>query len=303
MTEHDAVPDTSMIGLIHRLVHLRYGIPLDTVLNAPLETAQTASTEGLAAELLRMMRAIRTEAIAEDGSRVDYVRLKGSQIFLEFRRCTGLLSHFDPARLPSRAERLAFWINLYNALVLDAVVELDVTHSVNEVPGFFWRAAYNVGGLRYSCFDVEYGILRANRAHPAIPGPHFSGTDPRRRFSLGALDPRVHFALVCAARSCPPISAYEPARIDDQLDLATRAFVNNGGVAIDRDRNAVRLSKIFQWYAPDFGARWLALGDKQPLLAYVRPYLGHKEDQDFVAGRNVQVRFQDYDWRLNLSTL
>ena len=171
--------------------------------------------------------------------------------------------------------------------------------SVQEIKGFFWRAAYNIGGLRYSAHDIEHGILRANAAHPAIPSAHFGPRDPRRHYSLTKLDARVHFTLVCAARSCPPIAEYDADQIADQLELATRAFVNGGGVSIQPQAKVIWLSKIFQWYAPDFGAPLLGLGSRQPLLNFAAPYLDGVISQSVLWAGGWRVRFRPYDWRLN----
>jgi len=206
--------------LIHRLIHLRYGIPIDFVLNSGSEPGGVMASVPVAADLRRIVNALKAEAYDTEHGRVDYARLCASPTYAEYCLCARRLQSFDPAMLDSHAERLAFWINLYNALVVDAVIRFEVKRSVNEAPGFFWRAAYNIGGQRYCSFDIEYGILRANAPHPAIPGPHFGARDPRRRYSLERLDPRIHFALVCAARSCPPIAVYDAAGIDQQLDMA-----------------------------------------------------------------------------------
>lgn len=231
--------------------------------------------------------------------RVDYLRLRVSPTYAEYQECADHLRTFDPASLVHDQARLAFWINLYNALIVDAVIRFGIRRSVQELPGFFWRAAYDIGGKRYDSTDIEYGILRANRGHPAIPGAHFGKADPRLAFSLRRLDPRIHFALVCAARSCPPIGVYDAQDIDRQLELATRSFINHGGAELDRARGVVRLSKIFQWYAPDFGARPLGLGDRTPLLKYVSSYMADEASRDYVLAGRPRVRFMPYDWSLN----
>lgn len=288
--------------LIHRLILLRYGIPPNFVLNAGPEPGGTMTLEPVAADLRRLVNALKAEAYDAERGRVDYARLRASPTYGEYCLCARRLQSFDPAVLDSREERLAFWINLYNALIVDAVIQFGVKRSVNDVPGFFWRAAYNIGGQRYCSFDIDYGLLRANAPHPAIPGPHFGTGDPRRRYSLDQLDPRVHFALVCAARSCPPIAVYHAARIDEQLEMATRTFINNGGVEIDRASGEVRLSQIFQWYAPDFGGRPLAMGDKRPLLEFIAHYMADEADCAYVLHGKPEVRFQAYDWSLNHTT-
>ncbi len=285
--------------LIHRLILLRYGIPPDFVLNDGPEPPGATPSEPVAADLRRIVNAMKDVAYDLERGRVAYTRLRASPVYAEYRQCARRLQSFDPASLLSREERLAFWINLYNALVVDAVIRFGVQRSVNEAPGFFWRAAYGVGGLRYCTFDIEYGILRANASHPAIPGAHFAPRDPRRHTSLERLDPRIHFALVCAARSCPPIAVYEAERLDAQLELAARSFVNNGNVEVDREQGEVRLSRIFQWYAPDFGGQPLGLGDRSPLLKYVAKYLANEDDREYVLRGRSKVRFAAYDWSLN----
>jgi hypothetical protein len=153
------------------------------------------------------------------------VRYSGLQQSDEFRnycmQASPCLKHFDPNTLPSHQKRLAFWINLYNLLVIDAVIRLDISTSVTEgwlgVFRFFRRAAYNVNGLRFSLEDIEHGVLRANHGVPYFPGVHFSNDDPRREFVLKKFDPRVHFALNCASRSCPPIAFYEAEKLDREF--------------------------------------------------------------------------------------
>lgn len=257
------------------------------------------ASEPVAADLRRIVNALKAEAYDSQQGRVDYAHLCASPTYAEYCQCARRLQSFDPGMLGSREERLAFWINLYNALIVDAVIQFEVKHSVNETPGFFWRAAYDIGGQRYGSFDIEYGILRANAPHPAIPGAHFGASDLRRKHSLDRLDPRIHFALVCAARSCPPIAVYDATCIDEQLNMAARTFINHGGVEIDRAAGEVRLSQIFQWYAPDFGGHPLALGDKRSLLEFVASYLNNEAEREYLLQGKPIVRFQLYDWSLN----
>src|SRR5574341_2525319 len=285
--------------LIHRLTLLRYGILPNFVLNSGSEPDSTIALGPVAADMRRIVNALKAEAHDTTYGRVDYARLCASPTYAEYCQCARRLQSFDPSALGSRQERLAFWINLYNVLIVDAVIQFEVKHSVNEVPGFFWRAAYDIGGQRYCSFDIEYGILRANASHPTIPGAHFGSRDPRRQYSLEQLDPRIHFALVCAARSCPPISVYNATSIDKQLDMAARTLINNGGVEIDRAAGNVRLSQIFQWYAPDFGGRPFALGDKRPLLKFIAAYLADEADREYMRRDKLTVRFRPYDWLLN----
>ncbi len=95
------------------------------------------------------MQTIKAEAFDTSAGQVDYSRLAVSPAYRDYRRCAGLLHFFDLAALQDPADRLVFWINLYNSLIIDGVIQLKVKRSINEVPGFFWRAAYQNRGLPF----------------------------------------------------------------------------------------------------------------------------------------------------------
>ncbi|RME64286.1 MAG: DUF547 domain-containing protein, partial [Nitrospirae bacterium] len=139
--------------------------------------------------------------------------------------------------------------------------------------------------------DIEHGILRRNRRPPNSLFRVFSKNDPRLKYSVERVDPRIHFALVCASSSCPPIDIYTPEEIDRQLDLSAMTFINSGGVIIDRRKGIVRLSMIFKWYGPDFG--------KSPadILLFITPYLYNEQDRDYLKNNahNLKILYQDYD--------
>ena len=232
------------------------------------------------------------------GGRLDYARLAESPADRAYRTASAAaLRTLDLATLSSREARLAFWINVYNALVIDAVIAFRVRRSVIEGPlgylAFFRRAAYIVGGHRLSCDDVEHGILRGNRGHPFIPGPQFGPTDPRLALVIRPPDVRVHFALNCASRSCPPISAYETEQIDRQLDLAARSFVA-GDMEVEPSHDIARVSRIFRWFADDFGGR-------NGILSILRRYLPADERRRWLEaqGGRARLTYRRYDWGLN----
>jgi hypothetical protein len=185
------------------------------------------------------------------------------------------------------------------------VIHFGVEATVHEVRGFFVKAAYIIDGLRFSADDIEHGILRANAGNPAIPGPQFRFHDPRFALVISQVDPRIHFTLVCASESCPPVGIYSPEQLDQQLDLAAHNFINGGEVRVDLERNEVHLSRIFQWYAPDFGGNVLnqiGQGSFRNVLAYIARYIADDEAQQALLRHpdRFKVRFNKYDWGLNL---
>lgn len=281
-------------ALLNRVMGVRAGEALNPAASGSVEV----SGAEIAAELKRAVNAFKATAIDEAGRHVDYSRLRQSDAYTAYRStCTPQLRHLDLTTLSTRQERLAFWINLYNALVIDAVIAFGVQRSVTEgrigLLAFFRRAAYNVGGQRFSCDDIEHGILRSNHGQPFIPGPQFSPSDPRRAWVVSPPDARIHFALNCASRSCPPIGAYDAEHIDAQLDLAARNFVA-ADVAVDPSRGEVRLSSIFRWYAADFGGR-------SGVMAFLLRHLPEDERRQWLAAQQANVRlvYRPYDWMLN----
>jgi hypothetical protein len=285
-----------LIAVRESLLDLLSGSDRSQVLNAPRLPGSLPSSDDPAGDLHRLILDVLAEGAEDSGRSVDYAALRAGPLYADVQRCTARLAAFDPSGLPDRDARLAFWINLYNTLVLDAVISLGVHRSVMERRAgtrFFRQAAYIVGGQRMSCDDIEHGVLRCNRGHPFFPGPQFSETDARRVWVIEPFEPRVHFALNCAGRSCPPIRAYAAADLEAQLDLATRNFLN-GEAHLDPERNALHLSAIFKWYAGDFGGR----------AGVVDFVLARHPDREAAARmptmrRRISLRYTAYDWRLN----
>lgn len=274
-----------------------------TVLNPDSRPPTAEGDLPLVVRMRERLNTLKTEAIDPNTGNVDYASIAASESYRDYRALTAELRQFDLATLVTREEKLAFWLNLYNALIIDGIIRYGLRRRVNEVWGFFRRVAYNVGGYRFSTDDIEHGILRANAGHPAIPGPQFGKHDPRRKLILEQTDYRIHFALVCGARSCPPIRFYAPDQIDAQLDLAASNFLEQT-VEVDLHKNRVTLSKILQWYGRDFGAGFwtlLGLGDKCPILHAIHPHLLDEQKREVLhqQASNLQVKFKPYDWALN----
>lgn len=189
------------------------------------------------------------------------------------------------ASLTDDAARIATWLNLYNA----AAQRLAEAHADDFLgrlgfvrrARFFRRTAIVVAGRALSLDAIEHGLLRRSRWKLGLGwlGNPFPGSF-ERRFRVAAVDPRIHFALNCAAASCPPIAAYDPGRLDRQLDLATRGYLA-AAVRMQGDRLVV--PRLFLWFMGDFGGpgqirRFLARHGVEP-------------------GRT-RLSFAPYDWSL-----
>lgn len=275
---------------------LRKLIPLQATLNDGPETVGASDAE-IAAHLKQHLGQLQGAFFNISMGRVNYRAMKQSERFLEYLLLAASLQTFHPESLTDDKQKKAFWINIYNILIIHGVIEFDIRSSVLEIINFFGRIGYNVGGTFFTPDDIEHGILRKNRSHPALRLRPFSPFDSRLPFMVETFDSRIHFALVCASSSCPPIEFYDPEYIDDQLDIATRSFINRGGLETEQENNTVRLSEIFKWYEHDFGE------NKTELLNYLARYTD-EETGTFLTSKpeKLKIKYLPYNWNLN-STL
>jgi len=182
-----------------------------------------------------------------------------------------------PVSRLSRLEQRAYWINLYNALTVQVVLDAYPVASIRDVnisPGLFTRGPWGkklvgVEGEAVSLDDIEHRILR----------PIFA-------------DPRLHYALNCASIGCPDLaqSAYTAATTDAMLDTAARAFVNHPrGARIAQGK--LRVSSIYAWFKADFGA------DDEGVLRHLATYAAPALAEALMSIRKIDDH--DYDWALN----
>jgi len=187
------------------------------------------------------------------------------------------LSHLEsnaPQESWSVYEQLAYWINAYNAYTLDLILEHYPLQSINEIGSKikipFVNTAWDIkfitiGGEEYDLNNIEHGIIRKN-------------------FD----EPRIHFALVCAAMSCPKLQnrAYLPATLDDQLTAASKEFLADPAKNTFKNSKSAKLSKIFNWYGGDFN-------NNGTMIEYINQYAPLRLEN------NAEIDWMDYDWALN----
>jgi len=263
----------------------------EEILNAG---APTEKSEQPAAAMMKASKLLLADAVNPDTGLVDYRGLRESDAYARFRGITRQLSTYETSDLGHGPALMAFWINLYNALIIDAVVHFGIQGSIMNRPGIFRQAAYNVGGMRFSADEIEHGLLRRNRPNPVMHMRTFTTDDPRLSLMVDHLDPRIHFSLVCGARSCPPIAFYDHEHLDRQLDQAAASFINGGGVDFIAETNTLRLSKIFQWYLADFGGL-------PAVFKLIQRHVNDQEARNALESGEFRVRYMKYDWKVNSS--
>ncbi len=189
------------------------------------------------------------------------------------------LADADLAAVTDADARLALWLNAYNAIAISQVLEVypiaSIRPKVLGIPNwlgfldFFTRSNSIIGGKKYSLNQIEHAILR----------PEFA-------------EPRIHFALVCAAVGCPLLrrGAYFPESVRTQLEADASRFIHNPDkVRYDTEKKRLYLSKIFKWYGEDFVK---AAGS---VVGYVGGYLGPSG----AVSDQWAIVFLPYDWNLN----
>ena len=200
---------------------------------------------------------------------------------------TGQLRGVDPRQIEGDAARIAFWANLYNALILHRLCLRPVKGNLLRHLGLFGRTAYDVGGRPYTLNLIEHGLLRRNRRPPYNLRRPMRAPDPRLAATPEQLDPRIHFALNCGARSCPPIRHYQ---LDSQLELATRAYLESE-IEVDSEQGRVILPRLMRLYRDDFGDRDQQLEFAAARLPAVREFLDG-------GSQHTRVGYGRFDWRV-----
>lgn len=174
----------------------------------------------VASELRTRILRLYNEYLSADGRTVDYTALAASQEFADYVDASAELQRVSFEGL-SRTQKIALFTNLYNALIIHATVAFGAPQGTAGRLAFFKGAQYVLGGHVYTSQDVEDGVLRGNSPGAASLGallgrPSLSqgpfgmrradgAEDPRLRVTVEPMDPRIHFALVCGAKSCPAI--------------------------------------------------------------------------------------------------
>lgn len=193
--------------------------------------------------------------------KVDYAGIKAQQSKLD--AYLKELENNPPQADWSRNEKLAYWINVYNAYTVKLIVNNYPVKSITDLEGGKpWDKKWiKIDGKTYSLNNVENDIIR----------PRFK-------------EPRIHFAVNCAAQSCPPLlnKAWTASNLSANFNQQAKAFINNDKFN-KISANSVTVSKIFDWYGEDFGN----------LISYLNKFSNTKINPD------AKVNYKEYDWSLN----
>lgn len=200
---------------------------------------------------------------------VNYPGIKADPRLAEY---LDYLATADPDSFATDQERLAFWINAYNALAIKGILDGLSPDGLFARVIFFRTTDYMLAGREINLYDLERDII--------IP------------FN----EPRIHFAINCASVSCPILGAapYVADQLEPQLEAATRAFINDPAKnRFDLAANTASISKIFDWFRAAFERA------ASSVQKYLVSYVADPEAALHLARDGFEVRYLDYDWSLN----
>lgn len=163
----------------------------------------------------------------------------------------------------TKEDKLAYWINAYNAMTIDLILRHYPIASIKDIKNPWEQRYWKLGDKWYNLDEIEHQILRKMD------------------------EPRIHFAIVCASYSCPKLQneAFTSVNLEEQLTAATKEFLNDSKRNSIKE-NSLELSKIFQWFSKDFK-------QNSSLIDFLNKYT------EVQISNNPKIRYKDYNWALN----
>lgn len=187
--------------------------------------------------------------------------------------------------LKNDRQKLAFWINIYNAYIQIKLSENPSLYEDRDT--FFKKEQVPIAGRLISFDKIEHGIIRKSQWKLGLGLiSKWFPDEFERKLRVDQSDYRIHFALNCGAKDCPPVAIYEPYRLDEQLRKATERYLRKTST-YDPATGEVTVTSLFSWFRGDFG---LESGIKKILKKYgIIP-----------TTENISLSYTSYDWTLDL---
>lgn len=210
-----------------------------------------------------------TDVLSEsvNNGQVDYKAIKNNPKYFSYLESLKQMRGFE-----NKNEELAYWINAYNALVIQGILNGGSPSSFFSRMRFFKKDKYQVHGQTISLFDIEHEVI--------LP--------------LG--EPRIHFAINCASSSCPKLTqqAYSAENLDQELTQATKRFINDTmRNHFDETINIASISKIFDWFKSDF------TNHSGSVEKYIAQYVNDESVAKDLSAGKYKIKHLKYDWNLN----
>ncbi|NET09079.1 MAG: DUF547 domain-containing protein [Symploca sp. SIO2B6] len=274
-----------VVSVLLPMVLLLGGCSTQIFGNRQAEAQQTTDQQGAIAPYDIDVYAEVLSTYVDDDGWVNYAGLQADRAGLDqFNASLNTLSPEVFAEW-SESERIAFLINAYNSFTLKSIIDqTPLKSSIKDIPGVWKFRRHEVLADSMTLDHIEHGILR-------------------KEYS----EPRIHAALVCGARSCPPLrnEPYTGEQLEEQLeDQVMQWFEGPYGLEIDRENNTVSISSIFDWFGEDWKAAhtpdsgFSGSDTQKAVLNFISAYL-EEADAEYLRSGGYRVKYLNYDWSLN----
>lgn len=246
----------------------------------------------------KIINGIFSRTTIEDGT-IDAIKAAQDPSYPMFEESMCELQGVDMSGMDNNA-KTSFVINVYNLLIKYAQVKVGVPKNNIQRSKFFTGVKVNIGGETYSFHQLENGILRANATPPYALRKTFGENDERLKLIVEKVDHRIHCALNCGAKSCPPVKKFSAKDLQEELRIVAQAFCElDENVLIDEAKSTVHLSMIFKWYLKDF----CSSVDELPKVVVQHLRKEKKATLQMLIDSVIplKVKFLEYDWSSNVS--
>ena len=186
--------------------------------------------------------------------------------------------------LANDQQKLAFWVNLYNGYI--QVILAEHPEKYDDRGEFFKAEQIPIAGRLISFAKIEHGIIRKSQWELGLG--YFRKWFPdkfERKLRVDERDYRIHFALNCGAKDCPPVAIYQVSRLHEQFDRGTEMYLKKTS-DYDEEKNEVAVTSLFSWFRGDFGSK----GGIKKIL----------KEQGIISNTDVEINHKNYDWTLDL---
>ncbi len=181
-------------------------------------------------------------------------------------------------------QKFAFWVNIYNAYIQVILSAQPKKYDDRRI--FFGEKQINIGGQLMSFADIEHGILRRSQNQFFLGYvTRFFPSSLEKKLRVNKRDYRIHFALNCGAKSCPPVAIYDWTRLSEQFDKSSKAYLKKF-TNYNKEEKTAYVTNLFSWFRGDFGG---LDGIKEILLKY-----------QLIPDKNTRIKTSTYDWTLDL---
>jgi glutaredoxin len=274
--------------------------PTTTTATAVVDDSDQQYAMALVQRWKRLLGAIESAVTDAVTATVDYKKAVEVPEYAVFEEAVCELQQVNMLAMDDNT-RTAFAINVYNLMIKYAFMKVGIGTTNLARASFFSQCQMNIGGHLFTFNDLENGVLRGNRKPPYAWSVPFGKHDFRLPLAMANPDCRIHFALNCGAKSCPPVKFFTAQAIQEELRIVALAFCEQDeNVRVDTPSNTLYLSTILYWYRVDF-----APSTAKQLPGTVLQFLRgdkHKALQTMIdSNKSVTVKFLDYDWSTNAS--